>query len=35
MEFVDLHESLDRIGAVNVAANKADENTLAVLYSTM
>ncbi len=35
MEFVDLHESFDRIGAVNVAANKADENTLAVLYSTM
>jgi hypothetical protein len=35
MEFVDLHESFDRIGAVNVAANKADENTLAILYSTM
>ena len=35
MEFVDLHESFDRIGAVNVAANKVDENTLAILYSTM
>jgi hypothetical protein len=35
MEFVDLHESFDRIGAVNVAANKADENTLTILYSAM
>jgi len=35
MEFVDLHESFDRIGAVNVATNRADENTLAILYSTM
>jgi hypothetical protein len=25
IEFVELHESFDRIGAVNVAANKADE----------
>ncbi len=35
MEFVDFHESFDRIGAVNVATNKADENTLAMLHSTM
>jgi hypothetical protein len=35
IEFVELHESFDRIGAVNVATDKADENTLAVLYSTM
>jgi hypothetical protein len=35
MEFVDLHESFDRIGAANVAANKVDEKTLSVLYSTM
>ncbi|MEZ0318881.1 MAG: hypothetical protein ABWK05_02670 [Pyrobaculum sp.] len=35
MEFVELHESFDKIGAVNVATNRADENTLAVLYSTM
>jgi hypothetical protein len=32
---VELHESFDRIGAVNAATDKADENTLAVLYSTM
>jgi hypothetical protein len=32
---VELHESFDRLGAVNVATDKADENTLAVLYSTM
>ena len=35
IEFVELHESFDRVGAVNVATDKADENTLAVLYSTM
>lgn len=35
MEFVELHESFDKIGAVNVATNRADENALAVLYSTM
>jgi len=35
IEFVELHESFDRVGAVNVATNKADENTLAVLHSTM
>jgi hypothetical protein len=35
IEFVELHESFDRVGAVNVATNKADENTLAMLYSTM
>ncbi|ABL87811.1 family 577 protein [Pyrobaculum islandicum DSM 4184] len=35
IEFVELHESFDRIGAVNVASNKADENTIAILYSTM
>ncbi len=35
IEFVELHESFDRVGAVNVASNKADENTLAILYSTM
>jgi hypothetical protein len=35
MEFVELHESFDRVGAANVASNRADENTLAVLYSTM
>jgi hypothetical protein len=35
IEFVELHESFDRIGAVNAAANKVDENTLSILYSTM
>jgi hypothetical protein len=35
MEFVNFHESFDRISAVNVATNKADENMLAILCSTM
>ncbi|MEM0484098.1 MAG: hypothetical protein QW434_05310 [Pyrobaculum sp.] len=35
IEFVELHESFDRVGAVNVASNNADENTLAIIYSTM
>lgn len=34
-EFVSLHESFDRIGAVKIAANQVDENTIAILYSTM
>ncbi len=32
---MELHESFDRLSAVNVATDKADENELAVLYSTM
>jgi len=32
---VELHESFDRLGAVNAATDNADENTLTVLYSTM
>ncbi|MFN7106114.1 MAG: hypothetical protein ACK4M3_05980, partial [Pyrobaculum sp.] len=35
LEFVELHESFDRLGAVNVATNKVGENILAILYSTM
>jgi len=35
IEFVELHESFDRIGAVNVATNRADENTISIIYSTM
>ena len=35
MEFVELHESFDQLGAVNVASNKVDENMISVLYSTM
>ncbi|ABO09095.1 hypothetical protein [Pyrobaculum calidifontis] len=35
IEFVELHESFDRIGAVNVATNRADENTISIVYSTM
>jgi len=35
IEFVELHESFDRIGAVNVATNRADENTISILYSAM
>ncbi|MEL9991667.1 MAG: methyltransferase domain-containing protein [Thermoproteus sp.] len=34
-EFVSLHESFDRIGAVKIASNQADENTIGILYSTM
>jgi len=30
IEFVELHESFDRIGAVNVATNRADENTISI-----
>jgi len=35
IEFVELHESFDRVGAVNVATNRADENTISIIYSTM
>jgi hypothetical protein len=33
VEFVEFHESFDKLGAVNVAANKIDEATLSILYS--
>jgi len=35
IEFVELHESFDKIGAVNVAAGKASRDVLEVVYSTM
>jgi len=35
LEFVELHESFDRLGALNIALNKVDENTVSVLYSAM
>ncbi|AET32042.1 hypothetical protein [Pyrobaculum ferrireducens] len=35
IEFVELHESFDRLGAVNVATNRVDENSIGILYSTM
>ena len=35
IEFVELHESFDRLGAATVAANRADEGMLAALYSAM
>lgn len=35
LEFVDLHESFDRLGAVNIAYNHVDENIVDVLMSTM
>ncbi|MGC8582104.1 MAG: class I SAM-dependent methyltransferase [Thermoproteus sp.] len=34
-EFVGLHESFDKLGAVRIAANQVDENTIGVLYSAM
>ncbi len=34
-EFVELHGSFDRLGAVKVASNQVDENTIGILYSTM
>ena len=34
-EFVGLHESFDRLGAVRIASNQVDENTIGVLYSAM
>lgn len=34
-EFVELHESFDKIGAARIALNQADENVVGVLYSTM
>jgi len=35
VEFVEFHEAFDKIGAVNVAAGRVDQDTLALLYSTM
>lgn len=34
-EFVELHQSFDRLGAVRIASNQVDENTIGILYSTM
>jgi len=35
IEFVELHESFDKIGAVNVATGKASRDMLTIIYSTM
>ncbi|MEM1902090.1 MAG: hypothetical protein QXK71_00315 [Pyrobaculum sp.] len=35
IEFVELHESFDKLGAVNVATNRVDENSISIIYSTM
>jgi hypothetical protein len=34
-EFLELHQSFDRLGAVRIAMNQVDENSVAILYSAM
>ncbi|MFB6490000.1 MAG: hypothetical protein TU35_001930 [Thermoproteus sp. AZ2] len=34
-EFLELHQSFDKLGAVRIAMNQVDENSVAILYSAM